>query len=130
MRCFCSSRGQVASEFVASIVIILFIFMAVILMLTDLQTVMGDETLALASDITCNSIANAVNSAYAMGDGAQVYVIVGTEVFVRPGLVQIGPQDDTYFCTITMDAVNDFVNLTAGNYSVENVGGKLEFQPA
>ncbi|MFH1055652.1 MAG: hypothetical protein V1744_06125 [Candidatus Altiarchaeota archaeon] len=120
-------KAQLSMEAVGAVSLIMLLFTAALGLKLNLQDEMADRTMLLVEDVDCSDLSAALNAVYSNGPGAETVLVVGGNFTVRPGLVELGTTDGTYYCNIDNNAIDGVTTLTARTYTIKNVKGKVEF---
>jgi hypothetical protein len=121
-------RGQISLEAVGAVAVILLIYASTIGYALHLQDAASDRMEATGRDNLCLGLAAVIDAVHFGGPGAHALYDVGGEFTVRPGLIELGTTEDSFYCTLERGAVNESQFLTKRRYELVNGGGYVLFR--
>lgn len=120
-------RGQVSMELMATVILIVMIFISVTYLSLLLRGETLDRNFWYGESILCANVADTVNVVYSGGPGAKTVLDVQGNVTLRPGLVEVNDGENTFYCPVDYGAMDYSRVLSPGAYEVSNGGGRVVF---
>ncbi|MFH1828130.1 MAG: hypothetical protein ABH824_02600 [Nanoarchaeota archaeon] len=112
-----SKKAQIGLEAIASISLLLFLFlgMYLIYLAKDTEIIVLRERLDERED--CLKLANTINNAYSLGDYVEITVQITENITIEPGQQRIYSENS--FCTIPLRTISQNSSLTYDSFTLQ-----------